>query len=107
MCRDRSKTRSPLADGFITKLKAAIADHQPFDETTGLPAQPGHAARPRSWYEHARAYTEMKWPDQAATDRRSSADALTTVTLALAPRKRGAPAPEVLRRALLERKSAV
>jgi len=96
----RSFAAKPLADGFITKLKAAIADHQPFDETTGLPARPGHAARPRSWYEHARAYAEMKWPDQAATSRRSSADALTTVTVALAPRRRGAPEPEVLRRAL-------
>ncbi|HUY46623.1 MAG TPA: hypothetical protein VMV92_12965, partial [Streptosporangiaceae bacterium] len=36
----------------------------------------------------------------AATSRRSSAEALTTVTVALAPRKRGAPEPEVLRRAL-------
>ncbi len=42
----------------------------------------------------------MKWPDQAATSRRSSADVLTTVTVALAPRRRDAPEPEVLRRAL-------
>src|ERR1700680_1293981 len=95
----RSFAAKPLADGFIATLKAAIADQQPFDETTGLPTQPGHAARPRTWYDHARAYTEMKWPDQAATSRRSSADALTTVTIALAPRKRGAPDPEALRRA--------
>ena len=96
----RSFAAKPLADGFITKLKAAIRDHQPFDETTGLPARPGHASRPRTWYEHARAYAEMKWPGQAATSRRSSAEALTTVTIALAPRKRGAPDPEVVRRAL-------
>jgi integrase len=81
-------------------LKDAIRDRQTFDEITGLPAQEGHAARPRSWYEHARAYSEMKWPGQAATSRRSSAEALTTVTVALAPRKRGAPDPEVVRRAL-------
>ena len=67
----KSFAAKPLADGFITTLKAAIADHQPFDETTGLPARPGHAARPRTWYEHARAYAEMKWPHQAATSRRS------------------------------------
>ncbi|HEX9356055.1 MAG TPA: tyrosine-type recombinase/integrase [Streptosporangiaceae bacterium] len=96
----RSFAAKPLADGFITGLKDAIRDHQPFDEITGLPARPGHAARPRSWYEHARAYAEMKWPGQAATSRRSSAEALTTVTVALAPRRRGAPGPEVLRRAL-------
>src|ERR1039457_7141401 len=42
----------------------------------------------------------MKWPHLAATSRRSAAEALTTVTEALAPRRRGAPEPEILRRAL-------
>ena len=91
----RSFAAKPLADGFITKWKDAIRDRQTFDEITGLPAREGHAARPRSWYDHARAYAEMKWPDQAATSRRSSADALTTVTVALAPRRRGAPETRV------------
>src|ERR1022692_1928491 len=103
MARERSsancETRS-LADGFTARLKNAISDHLPFDENTGLPPAAGHAAASRSWYDHARAYTEMKWPDLAATSRRSAAEALTTVTEALAPRRRGAPDPEILRRAL-------
>jgi hypothetical protein len=61
---------------------------------------PGRAAAPRSWYDHARAYTEMKWPHLAATSRRSTAEALTTITVALASRRRGAPDPDVLRRGL-------
>ena len=40
----RSFAAKPLADGFLTELKDAARGHQPFDETTGLPAQ----TRPRS-----------------------------------------------------------
>ncbi len=90
----------PLADGFAAELKNAIRCRQPFDEATGLPAQPGHAAPARSWYDHARAYTDMKWPQLAATSRRSAAEALTTVTAALATRRGAAPDPQALRRAL-------
>jgi len=97
----RSFAAKPLADGFLTGLKNAAHDNQPFDETTGLPAAPRTAATPRSWYEHARGYAEMKWPHLAPKSRRSTAEALTTVTLALAaPRRRGAPAAKVLNRAL-------
>jgi integrase len=96
----KSFAAKPLADGFTARLKNAISDHLPFDENTGLPPAAGHAAASRSWYDHARAYTEMKWPHLAATSRRSAAEALTTVTEALAPRRRGAPEPQILRRAL-------
>jgi integrase len=96
----KSFAAKPLADGFVAGLKDAVRDRRSFDENTGLPAQPGHTAAPRSWYDHARAYSEMKWPHLAATSRRSTAEALTTITVALASRRRGAPEPDVLRRAL-------
>ena len=96
----RSFAARPLADRFLTELKTAAQGHQPFDETTGLPATPTGAAAQRSWYEHARGYAEMKWAGLAPKSRRSAAEALTTVTLALACRRRGAPGPGVLRRAL-------
>jgi integrase len=97
----KSFAARPLADGFLTGLKNAARDHQPFDETTGLPAPPGRAAAsPRSWYDHARAYAEMKWPHLAPKSRRSTAEALTTVTIALATRRPGAPGPKTLNRAL-------
>jgi hypothetical protein len=37
-----------------------------------------------TWYAHARAYTEAKWPNLAPVSRRSVAEALVTVTIALA-----------------------
>jgi integrase len=55
---------------------------------------------PVTWYEHARAYTEVKWDGLAPVSRRSVAEALVTVTVALARKERGAPEPRVLRRAL-------
>ena len=96
----KSFAARPLADGFAAALKDAIRDRRPFDENTGLPAQPGHATAPCSWYDHARAYTGMKWPQLAPTSRRSVAEALTTITPALTRHQRGAPDPRLLSRAL-------
>ena len=69
---------------------------------TGLPVTgPEHAAGgDLTWYEHARAYAEAKWPHLAPISRRSTAEALTTVTVALVRDRRGAPDPAMLRRAL-------
>ena len=53
-----------------------------------------------TWFEHARGYAQMKWPDLAAKSRRATAEALTTTTLALAERHRTFPDPAVARRAL-------
>jgi hypothetical protein len=94
----KSFAARPLADGFLTRLKKAAGEHQPFEESTGLPVTPDRsaAAPPRSWYDHARAYAEMKWQDLAPKSRRSTAEALTTITLALAIRRRGGPDPKSL-----------
>ena len=53
-----------------------------------------------TWYEHARAYTEAKWGNLAPVSRRSVAEALVTVTIALAAKEPGAPDAKVLRQAL-------
>ena len=53
-----------------------------------------------SWYAHARAYTEVKWANLAPVSRRSIAEALVTVTIALSEKEPGAPEPRVLRQAL-------
>jgi hypothetical protein len=55
---------------------------------------------PVTWYQHARAYTEAKWPNLAPVSRRSVAEALVTVTVVLTARERGAPEGKVLRAAL-------
>jgi integrase len=99
----KSFPHKPLADAFLTTLKTAARDGTPFDPATGQPATPAAArAADVTWYDHARAYSQMKWPDLAAKSRRSTAEALTTITLALtrpAPRRQ-APGPELLRQAL-------
>jgi integrase len=90
-----------LADAFLGTLKDAARDGKPFDPATGLPARPRRpAAAPATWYQHARAYAQMKWPDLAAKSRRGTAEALTTITVALTGGHRKAPDPGLLRRAL-------
>jgi len=53
-----------------------------------------------TWYAHARAYAEAKWGGLAPVSRRSVAEALVTVTVALSAKEPGAPEPKVLRQAL-------
>ncbi len=97
----KSFATKALADAFLVTLKDAARDGKPFDPATGLPVRPKPAGPPAvSWYGHARAYSQIKWPDQAAKSRRSTAEALTTITLALTEWHRKAPDPGVLRRAL-------
>jgi hypothetical protein len=68
----KSFAARPLADAFLGTLKDAARDGKPFDPATGLPARPRRAAAPAAtWYEHARAYAQMKWPDLAAKSRRA------------------------------------
>ncbi|HEU5386603.1 MAG TPA: hypothetical protein VFV73_11925 [Streptosporangiaceae bacterium] len=90
----------PLADGFLTGLKDAVRDRRPFDPRTGLPDTETTDGEAVTWYAHARAYTEAKWANLAPVSRRSVAEALVTVTIALAAKEPGAPDPTVLRQAL-------
>ena len=90
----------PLADGFLTGLKDAVRDRRPFDPRTGLPEAETTEDEMITWYAHARAYTEAKWANLAPVSRRSVAEALVTVTIALSTKEPGAPEPKVLRQAL-------
>jgi integrase len=90
----------PLADGFLTGLKDAVRDGRPFDPRTGLPEAEVTDDEAVTWYGHARAYTEAKWANLAPVSRRSVAEALVTVTIALATKEPGTPDPKVLRQAL-------
>ena len=90
----------PLADGFLTGLKDAVRDRRPFNPRTGLPDAEVTEDEAVTWYAHARAYTEAKWANLAPVSRRSVAEALVTVTIALTAKEPGAPDPTVLRQAL-------
>ena len=73
---------------------------RPFNPRTGLPEAETTDEEMITWYEHARAYAEAKWPNLAPVSRRSVAEALVTVTIALTTKEPGAPEPNVLRQAL-------
>lgn len=86
-----------LAESFRSELISATRAGEPFDKMTGLPDS---RARDVGWLDHAMSYVDAKWPRAAAKSRKSTAEALTTVTLALLVIRRGRPEEEVLRRAL-------
>ena len=86
--------------GSSTELKDAVRDRRPFDPRTGLPEAEVTEDEAVTWYAHARAYTEAKWANLAPVSRRSVAEALVTVTIALSTKEPGAPDPKVLRQAL-------
>jgi integrase len=90
----------PLADGFLDGLKDAVRDRRPFDPRTGLPGTETTEGEMITWYAHARAYAEAKWGSLAPVSRRSVAEALVTVTVALSAKEPGAPEGKVLRQAL-------
>jgi hypothetical protein len=90
----------PLADGFLDGLKDAVRDRRTFDPRTGLPEAETTGDELVTWYAHARSYTEAKWGGLAPVSRRSVAEALVTVTVALTAKEPGAPDARVLRQAL-------
>jgi len=87
----------PLADGFLDGLKYAVRDRRPFNPRTGLPEADTTGDELVTWYAHARSYAEAKWPNLAPVSRRSVAEALVTVTVALTAKEPGAPDAKVLR----------
>lgn len=89
-----------LAESFRSKLVVAQREGVAFDEKIGLPEPMARELNSRSWYDLATAFVDMKWSSAAATQRKSIADALTTVTPALLRTSRGAPAEADIRRAL-------
>lgn len=99
-----SKTfaKRPLADGYRSALKQAVANGEGFDVDSGLPASLEPPPASVSVLAHAVRYVAMKWPAAAAKSRDSMTDALATVVPALTADEPGRPASAVLRRLLRE-----
>ena len=97
--RNTYATRA-LAESFRSKLVVAQREGTAFDEKSGLPEPMARELNSRNWYDLAVAFVDMKWPRAAATQRKSIADALTTVTLALLATSRGTPNDAKIRHAL-------
>src|SRR5262245_29360642 len=73
-----------------------------FDLDTGLPDSMAHEVWSVTWYEHACAFIDARWPRVAAKGRISLVEGLMAVTPVLVITGRGAPDPDVLRRAMRE-----
>jgi integrase len=97
---ERSFTTKALADAWRTKLVQHTKTGSPFDEVEGLPEPMLRDENRTTWYEHVRAYVEMKWTILAPKSRRSAVDALATVTPSLVSTDRRTPNSTVLRKAL-------
>lgn len=89
------------ADSFRSELVTASRKGEAFDVVTGLPLSMQRTDTDMPWYEFACKYVDMKWPDAAATYRRSIAEALVTATCAMLATEQGKPAAELIRSALL------
>ncbi len=97
----KSYATKTLADGRRTQLMTATQKGELFDEETGLPQSELRALEQKAtWFEHAKAFTAMKWKRSSAKNRATRADALATITPALVMDTKGAPTPALLRRAL-------
>jgi integrase len=99
--KSRSFITRALAGSSHAELVRAARRGQEFSPATGEPAA---WATPEpvtvTWYRHAVAYAEMKWPHLAAHSRASMADALATFTPLLARETGRRPAARELRAAL-------
>ncbi|MQA06641.1 MAG: tyrosine-type recombinase/integrase [Streptosporangiales bacterium] len=89
-----------LAESFRAKLLSAAREGVAFDEATGLSEPLARTKNSRSWYEHACAFVDMKWPNASPRHRKSIAESLATVTAALLASDRGKPDNDELRHAL-------
>jgi integrase len=96
---DRFQTKA-LAESFRSKLVTAQREGVAFDEATGLPEPMARERNSRTWYEHAVAFVDMKWPRSAGKHRKGIAEALAHVTPALLSTARGAPPDAEIRRVL-------
>jgi hypothetical protein len=99
--KSRSFITRALADSYRAELVRAARKGAEFDPVTGEPAM-WAAPEPVTitWYEHAVAYAEMKWPHLAPHFQASMADALATVTPMLTRETGRRPSPRRLRAAL-------
>lgn len=90
-----------LAESFRAELVAAQRKGEAFDIETGRPISMRRTNRDMSWYEFACKFVDMQWLRVAATTRRTHAEALTPVTVAMFTNDRGKPDDKLIRSALI------
>ncbi|MBB5871984.1 integrase [Allocatelliglobosispora scoriae] len=94
-------TSAPLADGFRSDLVAAARKGEAFHIESGLPVSMVRQQNASmTWYAFACSFADMKWKRAAATTRRTHAEALSAITLAMFTSERGMPDAKLVRHAL-------
>ncbi len=73
---------------------------EPFDTDTGLPDSMAREVSNVTWYQHACAFADARWPKVAPKGRISLVEGLMAVTPVLVTSTRGAPDPELVRQAM-------
>lgn len=89
-----------LADSFRSALVTASRAGAAFDIDSGLPLSMVRRQAGPTWLAHAQAFLDMKWPDASPRHRQSTAEGLTTITLAMVTDQAVAPDPALLRKVL-------
>jgi integrase len=100
--REKSTTleRKAQADRYRSRLMQAADRGEPFDIDTGLPDSMAREVSTRTWYEHACAFADLRWPKVKAKGRISLVEGLMAVTPVLVTSNRGKPDLDVLRMAM-------
>jgi hypothetical protein len=92
---------SALAESFRSAIVTAQRKGEAFVIETGLLVSLARAENEMSWFKFACRYVDSKWGSLAGNSRRTTAQALTTATLALLSTERGQPETLELRAALV------
>ena len=87
------------AERYKSRLLQAADKGGAFDTYSGLPDPMAREVSQVTWYEHAYAFMDARWPKHGAKGRVSLAEGLTAVTAVLVKNQRG-PESVVLRQAL-------
>ncbi len=100
--REKSATlaRKAQAERHRSRLMQAADRGEAFDLDTGLPASMAREVSSVTWYVHACAFVDARWPKVAAKGRISLVEGLMAVTPVLVTSQRGSPDAEVLRQAM-------
>ena len=100
--REKSATlaKKAQAERHRSKLMQAADRGEAFDVETGLPDSMVREVSSVTWYQHACAFADVRWPKVAAKGRISLVEGLVAVTPVLVTSHRGAPDAEILRQAM-------
>lgn len=97
----KSFSTAALADSYRSRLVSAARDGQAFDIESGLPVSMLREQNTMTWFDFACSYIDMKWPDSSPTYRKSLAESLTKITVAMLTETADLPEGKVLRKALM------